>query len=431
MYKILCTPYGLWWTYTLIRSRNSFTAPFAMLPRFQLPFHPSIINCLAWSEDGDLAIAADDFVHILVSQIPSVFNTGVRPLNFHQVPRRRQPGKRNEKPTPTAWEHVQFRANTFTTREWPLPPQGKMENFSIGEELSTSTVTALAWSPPGLAMHRRPVLTVLTSNLLLSFWVPASGTSANSTWQRVLVLNNSIKKSYKQMCLSKQIVEPPTGFQRKTRVRSMAWAPQVPRSAEKINSLSMESRLRRAFLLAVATDDCEVLFLLISSPYTPHSTLWDSKIVKILRFDKRGNLCHSTSLAQEPPGRDSEEVNRHDEQAEHCLTEESPKTAKYRPSLFKSAIRSRLFFENIAWGPWNFDSDQEIVLTFTRRGAIFHCFFHVSFIFPMNTSIASVPRFSFKRMSKASNDLIGLVNQSSAWYIPVGYPCYATYESMQ
>lgn len=398
-----------------------------MLPRFQLPFHPSIINCLAWSEDGDLAIAADDFVHILVSQIPSVFNTGVRPLNFHQVPRRRQPGKRNEKPTPTAWEHVQFRANTFTTREWPLPPQGKMENFSIGEELSTSTVTALAWSPPGLAMHRRPVLTVLTSNLLLSFWVPASGNSANSTWQRVLVLNNSIKKSYKQMCLSKQIVEPPTGFQRKTRVRSMAWAPQVPRSAEKINSLSMESRLRSAFLLAVATDDCEVLFLLISSPYTPHSTLWDSKIVKILQFDKRGNLCHAPSLVQEPPGRDSEEVNRHDEQAEHCLTEGSPKTTKYRPSLFKSALRSRLFFENIAWGPWNFDPDQEIVLTFTRRGAIFHCFFHVSFIFPINTSIASVPRFSFKRMSKASNDLIGLVNQSSAWYIPVGYPCCATY----
>lgn len=38
-----------------------------MLPKVQLPFHPSITNCLAWSEDGDLAIAADDFVHILVS----------------------------------------------------------------------------------------------------------------------------------------------------------------------------------------------------------------------------------------------------------------------------------------------------------------------------------------------------------------------------
>lgn len=339
------------------------------------------------------------------------------------MPRRRQPGKRHEQPTSAAWEHVQFRANTFTTREWPLPPQGKMENFSIGEELSTSTVIALAWSPPGLAMHSRPVLTVLTSNLLLSFWVPVPGTSANSRWQRVLVLNNSIKISYKQMFLSKQITEPPTGFQRKTRVRSMAWAPQVPRSAEKVTSLSKESRLRSAFVLAVANDDCEVLFLLISSPYTLHSTSWDSKIVKILQFDKGGNLCRATTRAQKSPGRNFEDVSRHDEQAKRSPTEE----AKYRPSLFKSALKSRLFFENIAWGPWNLDFDQEIVLTFTRRGAIFHCFFLVSFIFPMNTWIASVPRFAFKRMSKDSNDLIGLVNQSSAWYIPVGYPYCAIY----
>ena len=343
------------------------------------------------------------------------------------MPRRRQPRKRHEKPISSAWEHVQFRANTFTTREWPLPPQGRMENFSIGEELSTSTVTALAWSPLGLAMHRRPVLTVLTSNLLLSFWVPASGTSANSRWQRVLILNNSIKKSYKQMCLSKQIMEPPTGFQRKTRVRSMAWAPQAHRSVEDINSLSMESRSRSAFLLAVATDDCDIFFLLISSPYTPHSSSWDSKIVKILQFDQRGNLCHAPGGAKESSGRDFQKDCRCGGQTEHFHTEESPNTTKNRPSLFKSAIRSRLFFENIAWSPWNFDSNQEIVLTFTRRGAIFHCSFHVSFIFPMNTTIASVPRFAFKRMSKSSTDLVDLVNQSSAWYIPVGYPYCATY----
>lgn len=404
----------------------SSTVQFAMFSKVQLPFHPNITNCLAWSEDGDLAIAADDFVHILVSYIPHHLVLEYV-LKFRQVPRRRQPGKPREKPTSTPWEHVQFRANTFTNYEWPVPPQGKMESFSIGEELSTSTVTALAWSAPGLAMHRRPVLAVLTSNLLLSFWVSASGTSAHSSWQRVLVLNNSIENSYKHMCLSKQIMEPTAGFQRKTRVRSMAWAPQVQRSAERTNSLSLESRLRNAFLLAVANDDCEVLFLLISSPYTPHSASWDSRIVKILRFDQRGNLCHAPTHIQGSLRRDLREVNRHDEQIDNFPTDESPNTAKYRPSLFKSALRSRLFFENIAWGPWNFDSDHETVLTFTRRGEIFHCFFHVSFIFPMNTSIASVPRFAFKRMSKGSNDLIDLVNQSSAWYIPVGYPYRATY----
>lgn len=351
-------------------------------------------------------------------------------MKFRQVPRRRQPGKRHDMPTSSAWEHVQFRANTFTTREWPLPPQGRMENFSIGEELSTSTVTALAWSPLGLAMHRRPVLTVLTSNLLLSFWAPASGTTANSRWQRVLILNNSIMKSYKQMCLSQQVVEPPTGFQRKTRVRSMAWAPRALRSAEKKKSLSAEGRSRSPFLLAVATDDCDVLFLLISSPYIPHSTSWDSKIVKILQFDNRGNLCHTPAQAKESTGRYFENVCLQDEENEHFPTEASPYTTKYRPSLFKSALRSRLFFENIAWSPWNFESNQEIVLTFTRRGAIFHCFFHVAFIFPISSTIESVPRFTLTRMSKGKNDIVNLVNQSSAWYIPVGYPYCATYQSM-
>lgn len=38
-----------------------------MLPDVQLSFHPSTINCLAWSDDGELAIAAGEYVHILVS----------------------------------------------------------------------------------------------------------------------------------------------------------------------------------------------------------------------------------------------------------------------------------------------------------------------------------------------------------------------------
>ena len=40
-----------------------------MLPEVQLPFLPSAIDCLAWSEDRELAIAAGEFVHILASQI--------------------------------------------------------------------------------------------------------------------------------------------------------------------------------------------------------------------------------------------------------------------------------------------------------------------------------------------------------------------------
>ncbi len=37
-----------------------------MLPDIELPFQPSATNCLSWSEDGELAVAAADHVHILV-----------------------------------------------------------------------------------------------------------------------------------------------------------------------------------------------------------------------------------------------------------------------------------------------------------------------------------------------------------------------------
>jgi len=37
-----------------------------MLENVQLPYFPSATNCLAWSEDGELAVAAGEYVHILV-----------------------------------------------------------------------------------------------------------------------------------------------------------------------------------------------------------------------------------------------------------------------------------------------------------------------------------------------------------------------------
>lgn len=37
-----------------------------MLADVKLPFHPTTTHCLAWSDDGELAIAAGDFVHLLV-----------------------------------------------------------------------------------------------------------------------------------------------------------------------------------------------------------------------------------------------------------------------------------------------------------------------------------------------------------------------------
>lgn len=40
-----------------------------MFPNVELPIQPNTVNCLTWSEDGELAIAAGEFVHILASQV--------------------------------------------------------------------------------------------------------------------------------------------------------------------------------------------------------------------------------------------------------------------------------------------------------------------------------------------------------------------------
>ena len=50
--------------------------PSAMLQDVDLQFYPSATNCLAWNQDdGQLAIAAGEYVHILVFPIPLAHST--------------------------------------------------------------------------------------------------------------------------------------------------------------------------------------------------------------------------------------------------------------------------------------------------------------------------------------------------------------------
>lgn len=37
-----------------------------MLADVKLPFQPTATDCLAWSADGELAVGAGEFVHLLV-----------------------------------------------------------------------------------------------------------------------------------------------------------------------------------------------------------------------------------------------------------------------------------------------------------------------------------------------------------------------------
>ena len=105
-----------------------------MACRVSLPIWPTTLNCLSWSKDNLIAVAAGDQLAIL-------------------TPRLKEPG-----PNSTRWDSTLFKANAFTAEEIPLTDPLSFKNFSAGEELSPRHVQTLEWSSPGLARHGGCVL---------------------------------------------------------------------------------------------------------------------------------------------------------------------------------------------------------------------------------------------------------------------------------
>ena len=140
---------------------------------------------------------------------------------------------------------------------WPQDRQ----DFSVGAEQSQSNVVGLAWSPPGLARHRRSVLAVLTSNLLLSLWEPVG---ANGQWVRVCVINQALLPTPGTLPQTEKFMGADL---RRSNIRSFQWCPplQVPQSDESTSSMAPEARWG-VQLLAVTTDANEVVFLRVHRP---------------------------------------------------------------------------------------------------------------------------------------------------------------------
>ncbi|KAJ9660173.1 hypothetical protein H2198_002679 [Neophaeococcomyces mojaviensis] len=152
--------------------------------------YPSCEDCLAWSEEG-LALAGGENIHIV------------------------KVGANSDKQSAIST----FRVDQFNNQEWPEQGLATFQHFSVGEEQSNSVVVALAWSPPGLGIHHRPVLAVLTSNLLLSLW-ETDGSQRN--WRRTCVVNQHLPLS-----VSSQIAH--NAFRagrarRYARIRCLAWS---------------------------------------------------------------------------------------------------------------------------------------------------------------------------------------------------------------
>ncbi|EXJ57552.1 hypothetical protein A1O7_07900 [Cladophialophora yegresii CBS 114405] len=177
-----------------------------------LPIWPTCKNALTWSAEA-LAVAAGEAVHILTPRDSSAST---------------------ENPGNKQWHIHTVRVNQFDPSEWPPQALATVTQFSLGEELSESTIVSIAWSPAGLGVYRRSVLTILTSNLVLSLW---ETTGRFGVWQRTAVVNQHLSMH--------NINETGDNTRCQHRVRAFAWLPSFPSVAE-----SMWGRQ----LLAVADD---------------------------------------------------------------------------------------------------------------------------------------------------------------------------------
>ncbi|PKY01022.1 hypothetical protein P168DRAFT_334957 [Aspergillus campestris IBT 28561] len=263
----------------------------------ELQLSPSCYNCLSWSADGELAMAAGEYVQILTPQLATQEGKEGSSL----------PGKAN------TWHVTRIRVNLFANKEWPTIFPQKNEHFSIGPEQSLSTVVGLSWSPPGLARYRRCALAVLTSNLLLSLYEAG----AKGKWKRVAIVNAALKPEFQSfvkdagLCL------------RKTYIRSFAWAPplKVSRDPEgAAYSVPGPEARWGVQVLAVTNDDNDLMCLQVRRSKGEGGGE-DGYSVKMLGL---------SSL--------------HDAEASDELIQSG--------SLFSAALRSRVRALHTAFGPW-------------------------------------------------------------------------------
>lgn len=256
-----------------------------MLPLAHIPVRPSSQDCLAWSPDGELAVAAGEEVYLLIPQ--------------------------NGSPEP--WTHLRITVSNFTSKEWPWQEQASFKDMSIGEEQARATVTALAWSPPGLAKHRRSVLAVLTSNLILSFWASDSNPTDLDSWKRVSVINKALF----------------SGNRLQQRIRSMAWAPTNPQHVDRRTPLSQNKW--GIPLIAIADDSNGLYILMVSSPFRGQSRAWTVEVLH----------RHNTPMSN---------------------------SSNERPSLFSFAMNTNHFIDRIEFGTW----DGDIPVVYRTSGILHH-----------------------------------------------------------
>ncbi|KAF2012277.1 hypothetical protein BU24DRAFT_443548 [Aaosphaeria arxii CBS 175.79] len=225
----------------------------------ELKSWPACLQAIDWSPDGIIALASDEQVELL---FPST-----EPLD----------SDRNI----SQWRHFPLQIPWFTVEELPVKTPAPQSIYSIGEEISSSFTFGLAWSPPGLAKHRRSALAALTANLVLSLWASDGKPQEEGSWGRRLIINDSIEEYVANSATGNDgtnslVTEPAERLRLRSRVRTFAWAPLIPSGS----TIGTHERWG-LHLISVATDDNQVLLMSINSPATTLGldTAWSADVM--------------------------------------------------------------------------------------------------------------------------------------------------------
>ncbi|KAH7390705.1 transcription factor IIIC subunit delta N-term-domain-containing protein [Pyrenochaeta sp. MPI-SDFR-AT-0127] len=264
---------------------------------------PSCVDAIDWSQDGIIALASDERVELL-------FPNTISFDRDQDVPQ---------------WQHVPLKVPLFSTEELPIKEPAPLSTYSVGEEISSSVPLAIAWSPPGLAKHRRCALATLTANLILSIWSADGKPQEESSWNRKLIVNNALAKYF----LNNATNEPShvasdlaERMRLRTRIRAFTWAPALPSSDSTCTIGTCLSYGQ--YMVAVSNDDNQVAFVLINSPT---STLgvnqyWSSKVLT------------------------------------HCSLTPDSESIFSEPTFFEDMVKQQRQILHVSWSPWIIRGDQ-------------------------------------------------------------------------
>ena len=198
--------------------------------------------------------------------------------------------------------------------------------FSVGEEQSTSNVMAAFWSPPGPSKHRRSLLAVLTTNLILSIWASTKDPRDPRSWQRVMTVNDTIREYFERLQERGALdgINDNHSVRTRTRIRAFSWS-----KACFIEATARDSKRYQKWglsVLAVANDNNEIVLLHI--------------------FDLDGYTQRNSQQCQA-------DVLGHIRVPAGLGT--LPYLAPY--SLLATALDRRPFVSELSWSPWTATND--------------------------------------------------------------------------